>query len=124
MADEVIKDFANQVVEQALTKALENAGISLDYSAQKVKELMEIAENKVHYDQTLCEWKISPPLAALNIQIKATDMALKLLGAYPSEKHDVRHSVAPDLEQRLRRAHNGEADESESDEDTLHQLRS
>ena len=102
--EETKVENANKVMQTVLEDALEKAGIDIDYSAEKLKELIEVADNKQHYDQVLCEWKTSPPLAALNIQIKALDMAFRLLDAYPAEKH--KHEIADhvNLEERLQKA--------------------
>lgn len=101
---------ANKVMQTVLEDALEKAGIDIDYSAEKLKELIEVEDYKQHYDQVLCEWKEAPPLAALNIQIKALDMALRLLDAYPAEKHKHEITDHVDLEQRLRKALHGPED--------------
>lgn len=105
--DKTKNENADKVMRNAIDKSLENVGINLDYSATKLKELIEVTENKMHYDQTLCEWKESPPLAALSIQIKALDMALRLQDAYPAEKHKHEITDHVDLEERLRRALHG-----------------
>ena len=94
---------ADKVMQTVLEDSLEKAGIDIDYSAEKLKELIEVSDNKQHYDQTLCEWKTSPPLAALN----ALDMAFRLLDAYPAEKHKHEITDHVDLEQRLRKALHG-----------------
>lgn len=102
-----ITEKEKQLVAEAITDALVRVGISLEYSARKLKELIEATENKIHYDQVLCKWQVSPPLAALNIQLRALEIALKLQDAFPAEKHrhEIKHHV--DLEERLRRALDG-----------------
>jgi hypothetical protein len=101
---------ANKVMQTALEDALKKAGIHLDYSTAKLKELIESTDVKQHYDLVLCEWKEAPPLAALNIQIRALDMAFRLLDAYPAEKHKHEITDHVDLEQRLRKALHGPED--------------
>lgn len=97
----------DKCINQRVTEWALQQVIPLEYVLSKVKQLMDAVEHEVHYDQVLCKWQISPPLASLNIQLKATDMALRLLGAYPSEKHDLKHSMAPELEKKLTRALRG-----------------
>ena len=67
--------------------AMDAGGLTVSNLIERLKAKLEARENKIfHYQGDIA---ISPSFEALDIQLKALDMALRLRKAYPDPKLDL-----------------------------------
>jgi hypothetical protein len=104
--DALAKRAANTAVTR-MQEECNSVGLTLTVLAGKLKEALDATEIKTAYDSVLCKWQYSDPLVDHGPRLRAVEISCKLLGAYPSEKYDHVHNIAPNLEERLRRALDG-----------------
>lgn len=91
MSDE--KDILESLTSPII-KSLDKQGINLDSLAKKLAEKLEAKETKIFAYQGKIGDEVD--LEAHDIQLRAIDMALKLRGDYPTEKHEVSGSIVVD----------------------------
>ena len=104
--DALTRRAANTAVT-SMQKECNSVDLTLTVLAVKLRETLDATEIKTAYDNVLCKWQYSDPLVAHGPRLRAVEISCKLLGAYPSEKHEHYIHGTVNLEERLRRALDG-----------------
>jgi len=71
-----------------------DAGLTDEYMARKLKQLTGAMEVKAQIPKGETEFSYSKRMKALDVRLKALDLAYKLKGKVPAEKHEVDEAIS------------------------------
>lgn len=102
-----MKDASLQGAEIAREEVLaecKRSGLTLRRTLKRIAEGLDAKEVKTHFDTDTGKWSYSRKLIAHKTRLEAVSLAVAVLGAKPSEKHDVNVTGNINLFDRLQEA--------------------
>ena len=78
-----------EIAREEVLAECKRSGLTLHKTLKRIAEGLTAKELKAHYDTQTGRWSYSRALIAHKTRLEAAALAVTILGAKPSEKHDV-----------------------------------